>query len=153
MISGPVAARRVALVLCILVVGACGPGGTGAPGATVGASSGGGNGGSGNGSAACPGLTVTLSALAQIEAGIRTGALSDPIAESEIQPIQQLLSDAVQVAGRTTAIGGSYESLILALDELGTALNQSAGVQQLNPLLDAVDQAATGLRSACGIGG
>jgi hypothetical protein len=101
---------------------------------------------------ACQQASAPIAGIAQVEAALRSGGTTDASAEESVLSIQQTLVAVVQQVGEQSEIGGAIQQVVHQLGELGTALNQNAGIEVLNPLLANVDAAVVALSAACATG-
>ncbi|HLX34755.1 MAG TPA: hypothetical protein VKR30_05865 [Candidatus Limnocylindrales bacterium] len=101
---------------------------------------------------ACQQASAPVQGIGQIEAGLRSGSMSDAAAETQVLGIQQFLVQVQQQLGAQSAIGTALQNVVYQLGELGTQLNQNAAIDAINPVLANVDSAVQALGQACAAG-
>jgi hypothetical protein len=99
--------------------------------------------------AACLQMNAPLSGLAKIEADLRSGNITDAVAETQVLGVQQFLVQVEQQVGGQAPLGVAIQGVVDALGDLGTALNQNAGIEVVGPELLKVDSAVAALATAC----
>ena len=99
--------------------------------------------------AGCQQLNAPIAGFAQVEADIRAGTLTGAAAQAQVLAVRQVVGTVGAQVGAGTPLGLAITGVVDALDDLGSALNESSGLDKVMPALDAVNAAIARLETAC----